>query len=65
VPPAARLVPTHPRPAVVKRCDGGFDDSWLGSDSDASDGGVIAAAPPLPSADDDLDAEMLAFDMTD
>ena len=22
---------------VVERCDGGFDDSWLGSDSDASD----------------------------
>ena len=29
------------RTRVVKRCDGGFDDSWLGSDSDASD-----EAPP-------------------
>ena len=24
------------RTRVVQRCDGGFDDSWLGSDSDTS-----------------------------
>ena len=31
---------------VVERCDGGFDDSWLGSDSDASDDEAPPPAAP-------------------